>query len=289
MPILDPFWVETYGRVVSTGVPVRFERHETALDRWFDVVAYAPEGGRFAVIFSDISARKEAEAALAERTRQLEAIRSIGAEITRELDLPILLELITRRAGEILGNAVGAFFLWDEAGQRLVPEGWYGEIHPSERAPRQLGEGLVGTVAVRREGLCVNDYRTSPYAVPHVIAHTDITAAIAEPLLYRDRLLGVLSLSNRGIARRFSEQDREVLRLFADHAAVAVENARLFAELNTSYTRLQDAQAEMIRTEKLRALGQLGGGDRPRPEQLPGGGARAGGAVALPCGVPGYA
>jgi PAS domain S-box-containing protein len=69
-PDLEDHWYETYGSVARTGVPMRFEQHSDMLGRWFNVYAFrigAPEDYRVAVLFSDISERKNRE----EQTRLL--------------------------------------------------------------------------------------------------------------------------------------------------------------------------------------------------------------------------
>jgi signal transduction histidine kinase len=129
----------------------------------------------------------------------------------------------------------------------LTPIAWSGEFHPEVQRNIQLGEGLVGAVAARREGLYVNDYRTSRFAIPAILAHSDITAVMAVPLLYRERLLGVLALSDRGAPRRFSAQDQDLLTLFADHAAIAIENARLYDAAQREITGRKQAEAEQKR------------------------------------------
>jgi len=203
---------------------------------------------------------KDAEEALHVRTQALEAVRVITTEITRELDLTTLLELIIRRAVELLGANSGTVRLWDEEAQLLIPVTWHGLGDWAKGQSRRLGEALSGTVAQRREGLIVNDYPMSPYANPAILEHVQINAMLAEPLLYRDRLLGVLTADKHGPGSSFTEKDQEVLRLFATQAAIAMENARLFAELNQSFHALQQAQGELVRTEKLRALGQMAAG-----------------------------
>jgi len=177
----------------------------------------------------DVTQRKQAEDALHARTRQLEALRAVGTEITRELDLPALLDLIMHRSTEFVGGASGTIYLWDEAAQVLSPQVWASHGEWMREGRVHLGEGLTGLVAERREGLIVNDYRSWPHAWPFILKHTNVTAVVAEPLLYRDRLLGVIAVDDQGTGRRFTEQDREILRLFATQAAVAIENARLFA------------------------------------------------------------
>jgi PAS domain S-box-containing protein len=57
-------WIGTYGRVALTGEPIRFEQFSEALHRWYDVKAYSPAQGYFAVIFHDVTAQVEARATL---------------------------------------------------------------------------------------------------------------------------------------------------------------------------------------------------------------------------------
>ena len=64
LPDLEPFWIETYGKVVVTGEPVRFENYDRSLKRYFEVYAFRPVEGRFATIFTDVTERKKVEEAL---------------------------------------------------------------------------------------------------------------------------------------------------------------------------------------------------------------------------------
>ncbi len=174
-----------------------------------------------------------------QRRRQLEAVRAVTAEITRELDLTTLLNLIHRRAAELVGAVSGAVLLWDEAAQVLVPRAWHGFGEWMGEVRRRLGEGISGTVAQRREGLIVNDYRNSPHAHSLLLERTNVTATLAEPLLYRDQLLGVITIHHEATGRTFTEEDRQVLTLFAAQAAIAIENARLYTETKEKAARLE--------------------------------------------------
>jgi GAF domain-containing protein len=195
------------------------------------------------VLCCEIEARQRAEAALALRIEQIEAVRTIAAELTQELSLPTLLELILRRAVECVDAATeGVILLWDTTDQVLIPHACrgYGAWEVQLRTVRlQLGESLSGTVAQRRQGLIVNDYQRSPYVHSQTLmAHLGYTAAMAEPLLYRDRLVGVILLTNGGTRQPFTDRDRELLTLLASHATIAIENARLFAESTRRQTWL---------------------------------------------------
>jgi GAF domain-containing protein len=162
-----------------------------------------------------------------ERLRQLEAIRTVTAEITRELDLTAVLKLIWQRAAELVESEAGAIFLWEEAEQELVAHTWSGLGDWMSSIRMKLGEGTPGIAAERREGLIVNDYRESPYAHPLILARTNITSSLAEPIVYQDRLVGVIVVAHESASKRFTEQDRDLLGLFATQAAIAIENARL--------------------------------------------------------------
>lgn len=70
MPTTEKSWIDLYGEVVLTGQPASFEQYSGALQRTFEVRAYRPEPGKFAVLFLDVSARKSTEAALRESEEQ---------------------------------------------------------------------------------------------------------------------------------------------------------------------------------------------------------------------------
>jgi signal transduction histidine kinase/CheY-like chemotaxis protein len=208
----------------------------------------------------ELAERTQAEAALARRTQQLEAVRAISEEIIREMRLPALLELIVDHARRLVDGAGGSVLFWDDARRVLVPSTWVGRPAATRAIQIGPGEGISGSAAVQRKGLIVNDYRSSPLARPAMLQHSKISAAMAEPLLYQDRLVGVINIDNGDTGRTFSAEHGELLRLLATHAAIAIENARLFQEQQRALERLRHAQEELVRTEKLRALGQMSAG-----------------------------
>ncbi len=71
LPHLERTWVDTYCGVALGGAPVRFESYNADLNRHFEVFCYSPARGRFAILFSDVSHRRRAEAALREREEAL--------------------------------------------------------------------------------------------------------------------------------------------------------------------------------------------------------------------------
>ena len=77
VPDLEADWYEIYGNVVRTGESVRFEQESVALSRWFNVNAFPigePQSNQFAVLFTNITARKQSETALQTTVQQLSAI-----------------------------------------------------------------------------------------------------------------------------------------------------------------------------------------------------------------------
>jgi signal transduction histidine kinase/ActR/RegA family two-component response regulator len=199
-------------------------------------------------------------ASLVARVQQMEAVRAVTMEIGRELDLTRLLSLIIERAIILVEAArAGAIYLWDEQAQLLIPQAWQGRGNWMQNVHFAFGQGIVGTVAEHRTGLIENDYQHSPYKDSTLADLFGATAMIAEPLIYRDSLIGAISLDNQGSTKPFSEEDRRLLALFAAQAAIAILNARLFAEIQERTTHLDQLSTELQSeiAERQQAVEQL--------------------------------
>ena len=188
----------------------------------------------------------EAQAALAERARRLEAVQDVTNEIVRELDLTTLLETIIARAAQLVGAASGMVALWDAEAEELVARALYRTDPWILTQPLKLGQAAAGQAAQRREAVIVNDYRSWPHANPEALRRLRVTAVLAEPILFQDELIGVLLIHHEDATRQFSPEDQETVQLFAAKAAVAIRNASLY-------------QAEAAAREAARAADQAKG------------------------------
>jgi len=160
------------------------------------------------------------------RRSQIETLAAVERDLAAELDPDRLLQLVVDRATALF-EGHGAIYLVDASGDALVPAA--STPGAGDRRLR-FGEGLTGACAAERRGLVDNDYAGSPHALADFVA-LDTRRVMSQPLLLRDRLLGVLNVSRRGDdARPFSADDLGLLESFATQAAIALENARLHAE-----------------------------------------------------------
>ena len=94
MPGTEDSWIERYGSVALTGEPVHFENYSRELDRYYEVTAYCPGPGQFAVIFSDVTRRKQAEDEREELVKELDAknkdMQSIVYVASHDLRSPLV-------------------------------------------------------------------------------------------------------------------------------------------------------------------------------------------------------
>ena len=162
-----------------------------------------------------------------ERRRQLEAVREVTTWLASATDLATLLERISRRRPSCSGSSRWRCTSGTRPARLLVPRAWHGFGDWLGELRLRPGEGVAGTVAQRRAGVIVDDYRTVPFAQPIVRERDAARAVIGEPLLYEGELRGVITASIQTEERTFGEQDRQLLSLFAAQAVIAIEHARL--------------------------------------------------------------
>src|SRR5262249_35408371 len=176
-----------------------FTDAEAALLQAFaDQATLALENAR---VFSGERSRRQHLAALAEMERELAAV----------LDAERLPALIVERATDFF-KAAGALWTLEEDGT-LIPRAWTGQDLAGERFGR--GEGLAGVAINERRGLITNDYASSPHAMPRYVAR-GLRRVIMQPVVLRDRPLGVLTMSRTGAdAAPFDVEDLALLQSLA--------------------------------------------------------------------------
>lgn len=120
LPELESDWFEIYGRVVQTGEPVRFENQSIAMNRWFDVNAF-PMGeahsNQFAVLFTNITDRKQIEQALRESEEKSRNILESISDAFFALDDNWLFTYVNGAAATLLDRTPGDLIgknLWAE-------------------------------------------------------------------------------------------------------------------------------------------------------------------------------
>jgi signal transduction histidine kinase len=198
---------------------------------------------------------------LTRRQGRLEALVDVSQRATRLWPPATVQRRIADLYANLLQAEAVAFHLVDEG--RLVRAELRGEgvdtLLPGEVA---VGDGPIGRVAAGGEPLVVMDLTGQAWLDPagrEVAARLGLRAALAVPVRSGDRLVGVLTaLTDQPAA--FSEDDVAVATTFAAQAGIAVENSRLYAELERALEDVRKSQDQLVQVERLRALGEMAAG-----------------------------
>lgn len=177
-------------------------------------------------------------AALQRRVQQLSVLYSAGKAVASLLDLDALLRLIVKLSISITGA---------EEGHLALQEGENGALYI--RAAKNLGHREIRRLRLKaREGTFEQVLKTGKPLRLSInnktgLAHTGYMARalLQVPIRIKDRNIGVLSVDNQVQRRDFTQEDEDLLSALADHAAVAIENARLYEALYTSEQRYRSA------------------------------------------------
>jgi signal transduction histidine kinase/ActR/RegA family two-component response regulator len=193
---------------------------------------------------------------------ELSALYELSRAVTGQLDTAQLLEAVDREVARVLDVHNLAVFLYHPGRRELevALREWDGTRELDLPRRRPLGIGLASAVVTRCAPLRTSDYaaackREGVTPVPESLA---LPHWLGVPMVVGDEVLGALTLS--AAARPFTEADERLLTNIASLTALALRSARLYEERSAAYRELTLAQDHMVRTEKLRALGEMAAG-----------------------------
>jgi len=156
LPGLEAPWVDRYGRVALTGEPVCFEDYNRDLDRHYDVVAYRPQPGQFAVVFSDVTERRRLEERLQEASEELTVLNVELRAQNEEL------QVAQQEAGRLLEDQRSLFHRLQAALldiPRELPGVRFGHLYWSATKEAQIGGDFYDVFEAKngRIGLLIGD------------------------------------------------------------------------------------------------------------------------------------
>jgi GAF domain-containing protein/CheY-like chemotaxis protein len=206
-----------------------------------DQAVIAVENAR---LFSELQART---AELTRSVDRLTALGEVGRAVSSTLDLETVLQTIVSRAVQLTGTDGGSIYEYDVAAEEFeirVTRTAEEEVVEAQRFLRiRKGEGVVGRLAETRQAVQVPDITIEgAYSsrMRDTLIRAGVRSLLAVPLLREDELIGALVVTRRQPGA-FAPEIVELLQTFAVQSSLAIQNARLFRELEHKSQQLQVA------------------------------------------------
>ena len=245
-PGLEQHWFDLYGGVAMTGVPVRFENPADILGRWYDVEAFRigePEARRVAVLFNNITERKQIEARQAALLELNDAIR----DLEDSDDIAAASAAVLARALNVSRAGYGTV---DPIAETIT-------IYRDFNAPGVTS--IAGTLAFRDHGSYIEDIKRGETVAiadvgldPRTRDTADVLRAISAasfinmPLVEQGRVVAMVFVNN-ATPRVWTDSDLQLIREVAERVRTASERARSQAKVK----RQSDEMAELnVRLEE---------------------------------------
>jgi len=199
-------------------------------------------------LFQELQARSRE---LARSVEELRALGEVGQAVSSTLDLETVLTTILTHADQLSGTDGGAIYEYDETTETLQLRATraFDEalVEVLRRTPPRIGEGAVGRAAAMRQPVQIPDLLVEgAYQGPlrEIFPSYGFRAALAVPLQREDRILGGLVVSRKSPGE-FPPEAVELLKTFAAQSALAIQNARLFRELEDASRHKSEFLANM--------------------------------------------
>lgn len=162
------------------------------------------------------------------RAERLAALETATRAVAAELDVDRVLALIVERVRDLVGARFAAMGIADARGriERFISSGVSPELRGAIGSVPH-GMGVLGRIIMEGRTLRVDSLREDPTAYGFPAHHPVMTSFLGAPVTVKGRSVGNLYLTDKEGGGPFTEDDEHLVEMFAVHAGIAVENARL--------------------------------------------------------------
>jgi PAS domain S-box-containing protein len=183
--------------------------------------------------------------AVRQRSHEFESLLDIGRGILQRLQLDELLPLVTRSVNRVMGTSYCLLLLRSGNELRMAAHEGLEPALVEGFGTLRVGQSLSGWVAQHGRALAVPDMCRDPRAEFIELAESHgYRGFLCVPLRHGDEVIGTLEVLTRQV-RTFTAEEQELMSAFGDQAAVAIVNARLFAEARQHLAQVSEANRRL--------------------------------------------
>ena len=196
-------------------------------------------------LFKELEARTRE---LAQSVGELRALGEVGQAVSSTLDLQTVLSTIVRYAVQLSGSDAGVVYEYDEAAEEFHLRASHlmeaDVVEALQATPVRPGQGATGRSATMRAPVqlpdILNEQEFTGTKVRPMFAQLGYRSVLAVPLLREERIIGALTVWRKQ-AGSFSAEVVQLLQTFATQSALAIQNARLFREIEDKSRQIETA------------------------------------------------
>ena len=210
----------------------------------YDVQAPISSGdeiGALASAFNGMSRQiKQTLAAIAQRAAELQTVSEVSASASTLLDVDKLLWNVSNLTKQQFGLYHAHIYMLNEAEDTLILVAGAGDagrqmVSEGRSIPIDREQSLVARAAREHKGIIVNDVRSAPDFLPHPLL-PDTRSELAVPMIVNDKVIGVFDVQS-DVVDQFTRENANIQTIMAAQIAVAVQNARSYAEVQVKADR----------------------------------------------------
>jgi ammonium transporter len=241
-----------FNRIYKTGEPLsaidfRLKNSDKRIEASAALVVDGTEPTGFRGIIRDVTEKRVAEEMMRQQNRYLGMLHDISLSLMERLEFDELLNNVVVRAAEMIGSRHGFVYLYESQTEQLVMRVGYGIFEKMSGNRMSINEGMVGQVFREGQIIRIDDYSKWQGRLKYIT--TEVHASVGIPLKHGQNILGVVGVAHVDPEVKISDQDIQALSTMTELAALALDNAQLYAAAQAEIVERYRAQTALATNE----------------------------------------